>query len=305
MVAMVVYHTAWDLSALALAPVDVASPPWRLFARATAATFLLLVGIGLVLAHRREVRPRAFAFRLARIAAAALAVTVGTYVAFPQSFVFFGILHNIALSSLLALPLARLGPVPAAAAAIAFWAAPTLLAGPAFDARPLAALGLGTWLPDTNDWVPVFPWTGFVFAGMAVGPLVPRRSRPAPAGPRGALARAAAALGRHSLAIYLVHQPVIFGALWAVRAVLGPNPAAEALPFMTNCVASCRTVVASERLCRTVCGCTVEGLRREGLWPAILAGRASGAEMTRAQGLARACRKASVDDGGDPDPAEP
>ena len=52
--AMVVYHTAFDLSVRRLIPVDVTSNPgWVVFARLIAGTFLALVGVGLVLATRR------------------------------------------------------------------------------------------------------------------------------------------------------------------------------------------------------------------------------------------------------------
>ena len=65
-VAMVVYHTAFDLSARSLIPVDILrDPAWIVFARSIASTFLLLVGVGLVLATRRGLRPKPYLRRLA------------------------------------------------------------------------------------------------------------------------------------------------------------------------------------------------------------------------------------------------
>jgi uncharacterized membrane protein len=77
--AMVVYHFAWNLSELRLIATEVtAEPGWRVFAAAIAASFLLLVGIGLALAHADRIRWRAFLQRLAIVAGAALLVTVAT-----------------------------------------------------------------------------------------------------------------------------------------------------------------------------------------------------------------------------------
>ena len=111
--AMVVYHLAWDFSQLRLNATEIpAEPGWRLFSRAIAATFLLLVGVGLALAHPDRIRWRAFWRRLALVSGAALLITAATYFTYPDSYIFFGILHAIALSSLLAVPFTRT-PAPA------------------------------------------------------------------------------------------------------------------------------------------------------------------------------------------------
>ncbi len=289
--AMVVYHTAWDLSELNLVAFDVTgSPGWSLFARTIAASFLTLAGIGLALAHGQGVRRRAFVRRLALLGTAALAVTAVTRIVFPESYIFFGILHNLALSSLIALPFVRWPVAITAAAAALAWVLPLAAAGPAFDAPLISFLGLGTTFPVTNDYVPVFPWTGFVLAGIAAARLGADRL---PGGTGGRAAKVFAAVGRRSLVIYLLHQPLIFGALTGVREVTGPNPVAEAAPFMRSCEAGCRGASGSEAVCRSSCACTVDALKREGLWQAILGGRPGAPEMSRASGLAQSCLDAA------------
>ena len=128
---MIVYHFAWDLSAYQLIGVDVTNElGWRIFARTIAGTFLVLVGINLVLALRNGFRPRPYVRRLAIILAAALLVSLGTWWLDPGTFVFFGILHLIFVASILALPFIHAPLWLILAAAIVFLAGPHLLASP-------------------------------------------------------------------------------------------------------------------------------------------------------------------------------
>jgi uncharacterized membrane protein len=290
--AMVTYHSAWDLSELRLMAADIREiPAWAWFSHAIAGSFLVLVGAGLVLAQGRSFRPRAFLKRLGRIVAAALLVTIGTYLVFPDAYVFFGILHCIALASVLALPFLRaplLLVIPAAAASLL---APLFVTGSVFNQPILAFLGLGTRIPVTNDYVPVFPWFGLVLTGVAAMRLaqpllahLPERTGgyPAPL-------RALAFVGRHSLIIYLLHQPLIFGALSGWVAVVGRDPAAEAAPFLRHCEASCTASGESAALCRAACTCAIDSFKSAHLWSNILEDRASPEERSRISSAARVC----------------
>ncbi len=286
-VAMVVYHAAWDLSALRLVATDVtAEPAWQAFARAIAGTFLFLAGAGLVLAHGERLRLRAFLRRLAALVVAAGLVTLGTWLVFPESYVFFGILHAIAVASVLALPFARLPALGAVGAALAIAAVPFLPPPPFADWPALRFLGLGP-VPATNDWVPVFPWAAAVFAGVVAAKL--GRAGLAALPPPGRVGRGLAALGRHSLVIYLLHQPILFGALWGVAALTGPNPEALSGPFLRSCETSCAAQGQPEALCRRTCRCAVEALRPDALWPNILSGRLAPDENRRVGETAQAC----------------
>jgi uncharacterized membrane protein len=88
LLAMFVYHFTWDLGFFGFIPLQAGvDPAWRLFAKLIAGSFLVLVGVSLVLATRGGIKPRPFLIRLAMVSAAALAVTVATLYTTPQSFV--------------------------------------------------------------------------------------------------------------------------------------------------------------------------------------------------------------------------
>jgi len=103
---MAAFHLIWDLGNFGYIDRDFPySPSVKLFGHAIAIAFLFIVGVSLVVARARGAGSRAFWRRFFLIAGAAALVSLGTYIAFPQAFVFFGILHCIALASLLAAPL--------------------------------------------------------------------------------------------------------------------------------------------------------------------------------------------------------
>jgi len=218
--AMAVYHFSWDLSFYGLADIPVTSAAgWIAFARMIAGSFLALVGVSLVLAARGGINWRGYGRRLAQVAAAAAAITVATWFAFPGAFIFFGILHAVALFSVLALAFVRLPPVLTLAAAALAFAAPSLVSAPLFDQWWLLWTGLGTFFPPSNDYVPLFPWFGATLTGLALARIAEGRGlwdRLADWRPDTGLARLASLAGRHSLLVYLAHQPVLLALLGAV-----------------------------------------------------------------------------------------
>ncbi|ADZ69672.1 heparan-alpha-glucosaminide N-acetyltransferase [Polymorphum gilvum] len=268
---MVVYHLSWDLSWFRLVdwPVD-QHLAWRAFAAAIAGSFLFLAGVSLVLAHGDGVRWKAFWRREAVIVAAAAAVSLGTWAALGPALVRFGILHCIAAASLIALPFVRLPAVAALAAGAVVLSLPLWAGGPAFDGPWLLWTGLGHPGVSSVDHVPLAPWAGAALLGVGAARLGRsqlerlRAWRPAGVGPA-TLTRA----GRHSLAVYLLHQPVLFGALWAASAA-GLTPDRASAEFVDTCSFTCILAGGEEAACRRTCRCTFEALGSDGLWQRLL-----------------------------------
>ena len=213
---MIGYHFAFDLSWMRVVAIDFNHDPFWLTARDSIVTwFLLLVGVSLVLAQRARQSTRAFWRRIALIVFCAVLVSAVSYVTFPQTFITFGILHCIAVASVLARPLAR-WPVAALILGAAIIVAAATLQFALFDARWLNWVGLMTHKPPTEDYVPLFPWLGVVLVGIAAGAWVAGRERPTVISLGRIAPKWLAWLGRYSLLVYMVHQPLLVGILRAI-----------------------------------------------------------------------------------------
>ncbi len=224
-VLMVAFHFCFDLAHFGFAGFDFYNDAfWLNFRTVILSLFLLLVGVSLVLATQRGVNARRFAQRLLRVGGSAALVSVGTWWMFADRFVFFGVLHFITLASVLGLLFVR-KPVVAVVLAVALLIIGNGLQLPWFDQPGWRWIGMMTHKPATEDYVPLLPWFGVVLAGIFVGDILSRRGRlqamngVLPAGHP--LVRGLAFSGRHSLLIYLLHQPVLFGLFSAYLAVAG------------------------------------------------------------------------------------
>jgi uncharacterized membrane protein len=210
---MLVYHFAFDLAWFRILRADFNHDPfWLAFRAVIVTSFLALVGVSLVLAKRSHPGPRQFWRRIALIAGCAALVTIASYLTFPQTFITFGILHCIALSSVLARPLVDF-PRVALVLGIAVVALGVTVQLPAFDTGWLNWVGMMTHKPPTEDYVPLFPWLGVALIGIALGTAALARGRRRIDAASRVTPGWLAWVGRHSLIIYMVHQPVLIGIL--------------------------------------------------------------------------------------------
>jgi uncharacterized membrane protein len=295
---MFVYHLVWDFTFFGLVARDLAiAPASRFSAHLIASAFLVLVGISLSLAARDAPR-RAFWQRLGRIALAAAAISVVTWFVFRDEFIYFGILHCIALSSLLALPLRR-APVPLLLGlAAAAFLLPYLFTSPFFDAPFWLWLGLSANVPASVDYQPLLPGFGMVLVGLCLGRLI--ATRPAPWMQRplsGAIPAALAFGGRHSLLIYLLHQPAFFLLLFAAVVFFGSNAPSIEAEFINACQSQCQAARAAlpnanrPGTCAESCSCVVRALKQADLWQAASTGKTSPDTNDRVRAISSECSR--------------
>lgn len=228
-IGMVVYHTAYDLQFFYGWRIDVFSGGWKLFQLSIACLFLVLVGVSAAIAdihittsapHMRGAPTpclRAWK-RFARIGMAALLVTIATYIVNPETYVRFGILHLIAVSALLL-------PMIASSMRRRLIAILTIIIGtrslfihPWHINGSWRIIGIPLGIrPEhfiTVDYFPLIPWFGVILMGYIIGDVLYKRLRAFNNFSRSSQLSVLAAPGRHSLLLYLIHQPIILAILW-------------------------------------------------------------------------------------------
>ncbi len=216
---MVAFHFAFDLNHFKFIHQNFYRDPfWTGQRTVIVCTFLFCAGFAQAVAMAQGQRWPRFWRRWAQIAACALLVTVGSWFIFRHSFITFGVLHGIAVMLIIVRLTASAGRLlwPLGLAAVLL---PHFVQHPVFDGRALNWLGLVTHKPITEDYVPLFPWLGVMWWGMAAGQWV-QAHRPAwLSGAVGWPGRGLALVGRWSLTVYMVHQPLFFAILAGVVAL--------------------------------------------------------------------------------------
>ncbi|MCQ3980002.1 MAG: DUF1624 domain-containing protein, partial [Anaerolineae bacterium] len=199
---MIIYHLIWDLVYFGVYQANLLSGSWQWFPRGIATIFIFVMGLSLTLSDTRERQRRGqppsfkkYLLRGGKIFGLGLIITVATYYFIGRGFVIFGILHLLGASIVLAFPFLRV-------------TYPWLIW--------LGVKQAGVYMV---DYYPILPWYGLallgIFAGYTFYPEGIRRftlpdlsSLPAIRGLR--------FLGRHSLLIYALHQPILIGLLIAL-----------------------------------------------------------------------------------------
>ena len=221
---MFIYHFSYDLNYYGYVNIDFAIDDfWLNFRTCIVTLFLTIMGISLYLASYRGLHIKHFQQRLMLLIFYSLLVSISSWVMFPTAMIFFGILHFITVASVLGLLFVRLKSLNLLLG-ISFILIGQFIELPIFNNAYLQWFGLMTTLPIAVDYVPLLPWFGVVLIGMYLGQCLSQQSAESffhrwksnhP------VSKVLALGGRHSLHIYMLHQPLFLGILYIISLIIG------------------------------------------------------------------------------------
>ncbi len=212
MVWMTIFHFSFDLNHFGWIQQDFYTDPvWTWQRSCIVGLFLFCVGWSQTLVAHFSWK------RWLQIAVCAALVSASSYVMYPKSFIYFGVLHGIAVMLLVLWVLKPLGQwlwLVGAGCLLLFFYPPFIA-----NSAPWNVLGLISQKPITEDYVPLLPWLAVVCAGYVFG-LQIKIKTPKKKGLNVALnplLKPFAFLGRYSLSYYMLHQPILIGLLYLCR----------------------------------------------------------------------------------------
>ena len=202
LVMMLVLNFVTDLNHFGIMNTETGDQWWWL-ARIAASLFVGISGVSYFLAHRLEYDFTKTSGRTKRLIFWAFVITIITYIFEPSAYVRFGVLHLLALASIVAFPVAR---KPEFALGIGL----ILLIIPLSSNSNLVWLGLRETGFIAVDYFPLNPWLGIFFIGLALASRIYPEGKPLIEiqWPEKWLW-----FGRNTLTIYVIHQPILIGLL--------------------------------------------------------------------------------------------
>lgn len=230
MVWMTIFHFCFDLNAFGFIIQNFYEDSfWTVQRNVIVSLFLFCAGLSQALAIEQRLSWERFWKRWRQVAGAALLVTAASYFTYPESFIYFGVLHAIAIMLILMRLTYRLnyGLWILGAVFISMkFVVPYLFAGAGlwldiFNHPFLNWLGIISYKPRTEDYVPLIPWLGVMWLGLATGKFLLRNRIELLARPLPNPLQGLAFMGRYSLSYYLIHQPVLYGLVMLVRKIIG------------------------------------------------------------------------------------
>ena len=223
---MMIFHLLYDLRTFGNVPVAMPDAYWRFMPEVIGTLFFGLLGVSAWLKFQEEKQSQLrwnFFKRGVRLFLIALTITAATGYFIPKFTIYFGVLHCISVSLMLLYPFLRFGNLNLTLGVIVIGAT-FFLQQYRFSFPWLMWIGFQPEKGTGGDWYPLIPWFGVVLLGIELGRrLYPTSDVRGPWSPLAAQQQLIfvflAFLGRHSLVIYLIHQPIFIGSIIAFQRV--------------------------------------------------------------------------------------
>ena len=210
--AMIVFHFLFDLNFFASYSFNLFSGAWFLLGRFAAVSMLFLVGVSLTLSFNRKTQNFLFYFKRGiQIFGFGLLITLVTFLFFSQGTIWFGVLHSIGVSIILGCFFVKRKKL-ALFLGIILIVFGLYLSRFSFDFPWLLWLGFFPKNLYTFDYFPLLPWFGVVLLGVFAGNkfyVNGNRSFQIKELSNNLFVKIVSFLGRNSLIIYLIHQPIL------------------------------------------------------------------------------------------------
>jgi uncharacterized membrane protein len=225
---MTIFHFCFDLNHFGFLQQNFYEDPFWTQQRTMIVTlFLFCAGAGQAVAFSRQLTWLRFFNRWRQIAGASILVSIGSYLVYPQSFIYFGILHAIAVMLVIVKLTAQFSNyyfITGLAIVGLKLSLPSLfeqnLMPDFLNEKYWNWLGLISRKPITEDYVPLIPWLGVLFIGYAIAAWILKNREHWFTGELKSNLSFLAVLGRWSLSYYLIHQPVLFGLVMLARKII-------------------------------------------------------------------------------------
>lgn len=224
---MLIYHFLYDLNFFKLASIDLNSGIFLYGGRTAALLFILVSGTALSISHSRAIARRGnengqkenfskYLKRGIRLFSMGLILTGVTWIFLPEEYIVFGILHFFGVSAVLVYPFLKYRKENLFFS-LFFILTGFYLRSSTFDFSYLLWLGFAPQNFTTLDYFPIFPWFGVLLSGVFLGNSFysgGSRRFQIPETGKSPLFRFFSIIGKHSLFIYFIHQPLFLGLLF-------------------------------------------------------------------------------------------
>jgi uncharacterized membrane protein len=227
MVWMTVYHFCFDLNHFGWIKQNFYHDAlWTWQRTCIVSLFLLCAGAGQAVALAQGQTWQRFWRRWAQVMGCALLVSLSSYMMYPKSFIYFGVLHGIAIMTIIVRLTAHwgmwlwpLGLLAIASKFIANYLINSAASLGFLNEKAFNWIGWVSQLPITEDYVPIFPWLGLMWWGAAAAQWLLKAQLSWFSGPIAPAAKWLAWLGTWSLTYYMLHQPVMIGVMTLIKKI--------------------------------------------------------------------------------------
>jgi uncharacterized membrane protein len=226
---MVVFHFLYDLNHFSITRLNLYNGVFSYISSITASIFVFIAGISLTISYNRsklkqeisKIKIR-FVKRGIKLLFLGFVITILSWLYIPERFVIFGILHCIGISIILSIPFIKKTYSNILFGSILIISG-IILRTMTFDFNWLIPFG---FLPPKYfyiDYFPILPWFGLVLIGISFGNLFyPNANRRFHLKDRsnGYFSEKICFIGRHSLHIYFIHQPILVSLIFIFLLIL-------------------------------------------------------------------------------------